>query len=70
MRALHKNLSLDDALRAARELGCAVMPVRGTGEVRVTHPIHIRSLRINARRKDTTQHLIAFLRKIPVPGGA
>ncbi len=52
------------ALGVAKELGCHVKPVRGTGELRISHPNLPRPIRINARRKDTSRTLTVALRQL------
>lgn len=59
-------LSLRDALRCARELGCEVANVNCTGEVRVRHPRMVKPLTIRTvgRRKDAPRVLEKILRRL------
>jgi hypothetical protein len=56
--------SLREALTEARDLGCTVSDVPHTGEVRVTHPRVVRSVRLNGRRKDCARVLVTFLKRV------
>lgn len=60
---IHSGMNLNEALRAACELGCQVKAVRRTGEIRVRHPMLPRYVRVNIRRKDCPRELTQFLRK-------
>lgn len=62
------NPSLRAALDRARRLGCAVQPVRRTGEIRVTPPLPLRPVVVNARRKDTPRALLVALRRLDPEG--
>jgi hypothetical protein len=58
--------SLDDAVSFAKTIGVGVGPVRRTGELCfyvINDPAHIR-FRVNGRRKDASQALVGFLRRI------
>lgn len=57
-------MSLLDVLRLLRQLGATVAPVRRTGEVRVSHPAVIKSVRVNARRKEPSRALTVFLKRV------
>jgi len=61
---MSSGMSVRVALQVARRMGCSVFPIRGTGEIRVSHPHRQKSCRINGRRKDSPKHLIVFLRKL------
>lgn len=56
--------NLREALAEAKTLGCDVVWIHGTGEVRVTHPTQPRPVRLNGRRKDTARILVTFLRRV------
>jgi hypothetical protein len=58
--------NLREALRYAKKIGCVVESRNGTGEVFVYHPKYLvfGKRRPDARRKDSTRHLTAFLRKL------
>lgn len=62
---IHKNLRMRDAIKIAERLGCKVRDVNRTGEMLVTHSAWPRPIRLNKRRTDTTQQLVAWLRKLP-----
>lgn len=49
------------ALRWARQFECRVENVRGTGEVRVSHPSVPRPVTINVRRRDAGRKLTTML---------
>jgi hypothetical protein len=55
-------LSLRQALKAARRLGCSVYKPRKTGEVVVRHDDLTTRVRINCRRKDAPKQLVSYLR--------
>ena len=57
------SLTLREALRLALNLGCTVEQVRGTGEVRVSHPMQSRTVRLNSRRHDAPKVLMVLLRR-------
>jgi hypothetical protein len=59
--APHKNMSLDDAIRTAADLGADVRQGKG-GEIVVTIPGR-HPLRLNSRRKDAPQGLVSRLRQ-------
>lgn len=61
---ISRNISLREALKAARGLGCSTEIATGTGEVIVTPPRPHRRLRINCRRKDATAKLVTLLRRL------
>jgi hypothetical protein len=56
--------NLLQALRAARELGCIVVDVNRTGEVRVSHHLFSDSVRVDRRRKDAPRQLTRFLQRV------
>ena len=58
------NPNLDDALRAARALGCSVTPREGHGEDIVRHPSWQTTVVVNVRRKSTPNHLLKLLRRL------
>lgn len=56
--------NLREALAEAKELGCDVVWIHGTGEVMVSHPKIERRVRLNGRRKDTARVLVVFLKRV------
>lgn len=58
------NPNLDDALRAAVRLGCAVRMKPANGEVEVRHPTWPTILAVNSRRKCTPRVLLCRLRRL------
>ena len=61
---IYSGMDLVKALRIAKDIGCQVVPVRRTGEIRVSHADALRSCLVNARRKDCSRRLVVFLRRI------
>jgi hypothetical protein len=57
----HKNMSLREALIAARELGVDINHCHGTGDLCFWFPG--RQMLVNCRRKDAPQALISKLRQ-------
>jgi hypothetical protein len=57
-------MNLRAALQLARERGCMVQRLAGTGEVTITHPTVPFRLRLNARRKDSPRILTVLLRRL------
>jgi hypothetical protein len=57
-------VNLVDCERIAKQLGCDVEPVNGTGEIRFTHPNVEKSVRVNGRRKDAPRALTTWLNHI------
>jgi hypothetical protein len=53
-----------NAFRRARDMGCSITPINGTGEYRVSHPLLRLSVRVNGRRKDAPRHLIVYLKHV------
>lgn len=64
---LDGNPNLDDALRAAKALGCTVQLKRANGEVEVRHPSWQKILAVNSRRKSTPRTLLVHLRHLLHP---
>ena len=62
---LHKNLSMTDAIRYAREHGIEVRQPNRTGEVMFVGICG--RYRANNRRKDAGRKLVCFLRKAARP---
>lgn len=52
------------ALKRWVELGGAVANIRGTGEIRLTHPSFASSITLNGRRKDVTRVVVNRLRQL------
>lgn len=67
--AIHSGMNLREALRAAERMGCRVMPVRRTGEMRVLYPA-IGSVRLNGRRTDAPRALTQLLKAVRNAPGA
>ena len=57
-------MNLRAALDIARSLGCTIVPVNRTGEIRVSHPAMIQPVTINARRKDSERRFTGWLREL------
>jgi molybdopterin synthase catalytic subunit len=53
-----------NALEHAREVGCSVDVVHRTGELRISHPLYTKSIRVSASRKDAPRALTSMLRQI------
>lgn len=64
---VYLGMALRDALRLAERLGCRVVDVRGTGEIRVSHGSMARRVRLNARRRDAPRRLVDYLRHLLDP---
>lgn len=63
---IHKNLSLPDALRIAQALGCR-MTHRNDNDIIVGHELvadPIRPVPVSMSRRDTSQGLVAYLRRV------
>lgn len=58
------------ALRLWQELGGSIKPVRGTGEVRYSHPAFIGTIRANNRRSDVPAVLLCRINKLLHCGAA
>jgi len=56
--------NLRDALEYAHHFGCAIRDVKKTGELRVSHPLLPKSVKVNKRRKDCSREFSAFLRRL------
>lgn len=59
---IHHGINLIDAIAAAKRLGVTVEAKRRTGEVRFQYGD--RSQLQNARRKDATRRVVAFLKRV------
>jgi hypothetical protein len=59
----HNGINLRDAMTIARSLGVTVTWIRRTGEVRFEYP-GMPPVKQNARRKDATRAVVAFLRSV------
>ena len=57
-------MNLNKATRAARRLGCSIIDIRCSGEVRFTHPLMDRPCRVNALRHCAPRHLVVWLRAL------
>jgi hypothetical protein len=61
---LPKNLSLLNALRLARRIGCSVEPRRGTDELVIRHALRpTRPLTVKGNRKDAPRSLLSYIRR-------
>lgn len=59
----HRGMSLADAIRLARQLGCDIhQPIRN-GELRFSYEGR-KNMNVNGRRKDASRALVSWLRKI------
>ena len=61
---ISRGTSLRDCEKIARQLGCDIRPLPGTGEVLFSHPKIIQPARVNKRRKDASRFLTAWLNRI------
>jgi len=61
---IHSGANLRDALRAARDMGCAIRPMPGTDDAMVTHPSYDGAVQVKVTRKDSTRELTAMLRRV------
>jgi hypothetical protein len=48
----------------ARSMGCRVKKVRRTGEIRVSHDLQEKSVKVNERRKDAPRALTTWLKRL------
>lgn len=60
----HYGMNRSDLDRILTRLGGAVSDVRGTGEVRYSHPLVEQRPRGDKRRKDAPNQLVAFVLKV------
>ena len=60
-----RGVNLADCERIARQLGCDVQPVNGTGEIRFSHSTIPNSVRVDRRRKDAPRALTTWLNHLP-----
>jgi hypothetical protein len=56
--------NLSDCKKRARQLGCDITPVIGTGEIRFTHPKIQRCMTVDGRRKDAPRALTTWLKHV------
>jgi hypothetical protein len=73
--AVHAGMNLREALDAAKQLGCTIETVVGTGELTLSHPAWHRRVRLNSRKKTAPRILIGLLLRLireipPEPGDA
>lgn len=61
---VHRNMSLRDALRVARDHGCEVRSKSSNGEVVIWSPDKMSHVTHNCRRKDASARLISLLRRV------
>jgi len=64
MHVPHYGMNRRDLDRLLRRLGGTVSDVRGTGEIRYTHPLMQRRPRGDKRRKDAASHLVDFVSEV------
>jgi hypothetical protein len=57
-------VNLLDCEKIAKQLGCDVQSVIGTGEIRFSHPKIQKSIRVDGRRKDAPRALTAWLNRV------
>lgn len=57
---IHSGANLRDALKAAKALGCAIRPIRGSDDAAVTHPSYDGAVQV----KDSTRELTSMLRRV------
>ncbi len=57
-------INLDKAEQIANRLGCEVIHVRRTGEIRFRHPLIPRPCLVNGRRQSAPRHLVVWLRRL------
>ena len=58
---LARGSNLIDSMQMARNLGCAVKSVDGTGEFRFSHPRMSKRITVNGRRKDAPRALTTWI---------
>lgn len=63
---LHHGVDARVVLRRAGELGARVLPVRRTGEVRLSHPLMPKPVRVSHHtwRKDSTRDLVSWFNRL------
>jgi hypothetical protein len=63
---VYAGMNLREALGVARRAGSRIRPLRRTGEIRVSHPMMKRSLRLSdpSRRKDATREFTTWLKRL------
>lgn len=67
-KRLH-GINLFEAIHIARRRGASVLPKKGTGELRFTHPRSRVRVVVSARRKDAPRQLTQWLMRLPRPLG-
>jgi len=68
IRFIPSGLGLSEAVDIARELGCRIDAVPGTDEIRLSHPLIGRSVRMNRFGRNVTRATISLLREIAALG--
>lgn len=58
---LVSGLNVVDCKRMARDLGCTMEHVSGTGDIRFSHPSMPKPVNVNGRRKDAPRALTAWI---------
>lgn len=61
---VYSGMNLRSALEIARSLGCSILPVNRTGEIRISHICMPQPITVNARRKDCERRLTCWLREL------
>ena len=56
-------MNTNKVLRRLRELGASIVRVKGTGEIRISHPVSSKVVTINGRRKDAPRSLTVLLKR-------
>lgn len=62
--SMSSGISLHVAIRLWRKAGGVVEDIRGTGELKFSHPVMIKTIRVNKRRKDTPREVTKWLRRL------
>jgi len=63
-RLIPDNLNGSEAVRIATEIGCKIEPVADTGELRLSHPLIGRSIKIRPETSYVGRVAVSFLREI------
>jgi hypothetical protein len=61
---LARAVNLTECIRIAKQLGCKVEPVHGTGDIRFSHPLMPKPMNANGRRKSTPRKVTAWINKV------
>jgi hypothetical protein len=59
-----KQMNMRETIRLARQLGWTVEPCWRNGEIVFSHPLCLRPVRVNGRRKDTPRTVMTSIRQV------